>query len=199
MFNKIKDLIIKKKDKKKKKVSKENTPKELKASREDLTTDSIKVYEDELKASKEDIKASNDKSKTNDNVVDFSKYRKEKILNKTNTKTAYKIKNTNYTENDKLDITNTSLIKKMLHNEKCFECNTLMDSQTKISAVSSSGKYRYVCCSNCGCIMKIDSKWNISSTKNILKQVSDAYRLFKKANISPRSYSYTKDGERHQF
>lgn len=199
MFNKIKDLIMKKKDKKKKKISKENTPKELKASTEDLNKNSIKVYDDEIKAPKEDIKASNDKYKTNDNVVDLSKYREEKILNKTNTKTAYKIKNTNYTENDRLDITNTSLIKNILSNEKCFECNTLMDRQTKISAVSSSGKYRYVCCSNCGCIMKIDSKWNISNSKNILKEVSDAYTLFKKANISPRSYSYTKDGERHQF
>ena len=65
--------------------------------------------------------------------------------------------------------------------------------------ISDSRDYMYICCSNCGCVMKLDNHGIIRNTKNVLKQVSDAYILFKKVSINPKSYSYTRSGERIDF
>lgn len=72
MFNKIKNLI-------KNKINK----KQLKAFREVLDIKNIKAYDYKTKASIDNINAYYDNHKTKDNVIDFSRCRKQKILDKT--------------------------------------------------------------------------------------------------------------------
>lgn len=98
---------------------------------------------------------------------------------------------------------NKSVIIYQLLKPKCIKsiiyCKTSLSNISKISSISDLGDYKYICCSNCGCIMKLDYNCNLTNSKNILKEVSDAYVLFKKVDMEPESYSYTRNGERHNF
>lgn len=188
MFNKIKDMIKRRKNSKKNKCDNsilESAQKEV-TNISQLKENKQKFEENKQKDTKKhEIENSNYDSNFSSNVIDFNKYRKEKILVKKNI--------------DKFDIKNDKMVKKFLENENCYECNSEFTSSVKISSISNSGDYRYICCSRCGCIMKLHSDCNITNSRNILKEVSDAYALFKKVNINAKSYSYTRNGDRHYF
>lgn len=176
MFGKIKDLIKRKKNKSKNEYDILN----LESNKRDFIDNA------QIQNEKQDY--TNDSScdlKLPSNVVDLNKYRKEKIDIKLDI--------------TKLDIKNNKSIKRFLENKDCFECKTSLSSISKISSISDLGDYKYICCSNCGCIMKLDYNCNLTNSKNILKEVSDAYVLFKKVDMEPESYSYTRNGERHNF
>lgn len=98
-----------------------------------------------------------------------------------------------------VDLSNKELVNVLIEDKSCLECNASLGDRTKKSALSDSRDYMYICCSNCGCVMKLDNHGIIRNTKNVLKQVSDAYILFKKVSINPKSYSYTRSGERIDF
>lgn len=99
----------------------------------------------------------------------------------------------------KMNLSDRESVNNVLKEKHCLECSVSMSTRRKISAVSDSGTHRYVCCSDCGCIMKLNSDGTLTNTVNILKEISDAYVLFKKMNINPDSYSYTRNGQRHKF
>ena len=98
-----------------------------------------------------------------------------------------------------VDLSNKELVNVLIEDKSCLECNASLGDRTKKSALSDSRDYMYICCSNCGCVMKLNNHGIIKNTKNVLKQVSDAYILFKKVSINPKSYSYTRSGERIDF
>lgn len=100
---------------------------------------------------------------------------------------------------EKINLSDKVSVNNALEEKHCLECSASLLTRGKRSAVSDSNKYMYICCSDCGCIIKLKNDGTLVNTKNILKEVSDAYNLFKKVNINPQSYAYTKNGERHKF
>ena len=99
----------------------------------------------------------------------------------------------------KISFSDKTSVDGALREKYCLECSASLSTRGKRSAVSDSGAYMYVCCSSCGCIMKLNDDGVLTSTVNILKEVSNAYVLFKRVNINPDSYSYTRNGKRHKF
>ena len=96
-----------------------------------------------------------------------------------------------------LDLKDKESVLKSLSDKHCSECLSLSFSKdSKTSEVSDSGKYIYVQCPNCNNVMKLTSKGVLESTKNTLREISEAYELFSKVNMKPREYSYSKDGRR---
>lgn len=117
-------------------------------------------------------------------VVDLEKVKEEKKL-----KTGGSIELNNYSKSN-----NNNVI--YVKDNKCIECNSDL-TQCRKSA-KNRGHY-YICCNECGCIMKVHENGKITNTKNILKELSEAYTLFKKAGKYPKEYSYTRAGERKPF
>lgn len=136
------------------------------------------------------------------NVINLSDYIKKKKIKSNNISYLHDknvVKKSEKKVLDKIDLANKKSVSSVLEKEFCLECALSLSDRFKMSAVSNKGDYTYVCCNNCGCVMKLKNTGVLTNTKNILKEVSDAYVLFKMVNIDPSSYSYTRYGEKHRF
>lgn len=77
----------------------------------------------------------------------------------------------------------------------CEHCS--QELKGKESALDENGA-KYIWCSNCNYVNKTkDGK--IIRKENNGEEVMKAFKLFKKAGVTPSSYSYSKGGEKNKF
>lgn len=174
------------------------TGKKKKLNGQDLTSiDAV-----ELNADKKDVDSYENEFSQFSNVVNLNDYieKKKSKSNDASSLSDEKVdKKSEKRALKRIDLTNKKSVGGALEKELCLECTLSLSDRFKMSAVSDKKDYVYICCRNCGCVMKLKNTGILTNTKNILKEVSDAYALFKKVDINPSSYSYTRYGERHKF